>query len=152
MISIIRFKAFTQNMNSARFGQLWMLTFLFSICFLFQELAAQCSNLTVNYRGQYGYTIIGNSESTTETSPCGEINGTSRTLTIPSGSTIASAHLYWSGSTSPGVSDLQVTLNGSTVNASSNQQYVLNSGGVAYNWYSSYANVTSLVSGSGTLQ
>jgi hypothetical protein len=150
MIGIIRFKAFTQNMNSVRFTQFWMLTFLFSISFSFQELAAQCSNLTVNYRGQYGYTIIGNSESTTETSPCGEINGTSRTLTIPSGSTIASAHLYWSGSTSPGVSDLQVTLNGTTVNASSNQQYVLNSGGVAYNWYSSYANVTSLVSGSGT--
>jgi hypothetical protein len=150
MIGIISFKAFNRKMNSVRFTQFWMLTFLFSISFSFQELAAQCSNLTVNYRGQYGYTIIGNSESTTETSPCGEINGTSRTLTIPSGSTIASAHLYWSGSTSPGVSDLQVTLNGSTVNASSNQQYVLNYSGVAYNWYSSYANVTSLVSGSGT--
>ena len=33
MISIIRFKDFTQNMNSARFGQLCMLTFFFCICF-----------------------------------------------------------------------------------------------------------------------
>lgn len=85
-------------------------------------------------------------------SPCriyGEGVAQSATLTMPSGATVVSAHLYWAGS---GSADTGVTMNGKAVSAASDRVYTSATIGGGFNYFSAAADVTEAVKlkGSGT--
>lgn len=76
----------------------------------------------------------------------------SDSITLPTGSTVKAAYLYWSGS---GNADNTATLNGSNVTAGytyeQSYQIPTNTGGTVNSiYYSSRANVTNLINSSGT--
>ena len=86
------------------------------------------------------------------TNGCGTpLGSSSDTITLPAGSSVEAAYLYWSGS---GNADNTATLNGAQITAgyTYEQSYVISNNGQNYNsvYYSARANVTSLVNGSGT--
>lgn len=78
-------------------------------------------------------------------------NSSSDSVTLPAGSTVKAAYLYWSGS---GNADNTANLNGTGITAgyTYEQSYQINANNTSYNsiYYSSRANVTSLVSGTGS--
>ena len=71
----------------------------------------------------------------------------SKSLSLPSGSQVVKAYLYWSGT---GSLDSQVSFNGTNVNAQHTGTKSFTSGWTNYNYYGGFSEVTNLVAGSGT--
>lgn len=100
--------------------------------------------------GNVNYTIIGNTQNPFENnqvnaSTCSSlvpILSTSETLVVPPGDNIVAAHLYWSGSGNP-ISNVQ--LNGN--NITSERCWLIEDNN--FDFFSSYADVTSIVQSSG---
>ncbi len=111
------------------------------LCFLVTPIShAQDIVLRKSFAGNLSFALTGNTMRN-GTNGCGVLTSSSATLTIPTGSTLKAAYLYWSGSGSP---DTSVSLNGSSVSA-----------GVSYTetgnnevYYSAKADVTSRISAS----
>ena len=70
----------------------------------------------------------------------------SATLTLPTGSTVVGAHLYWAGS---GSSDATVTMNSKSVSAASSRIYTSTTIGGGLNYFSAGADVTTQVKAKG---
>jgi uncharacterized repeat protein (TIGR01451 family) len=122
------------------------------------------------YDGSVDYTVISKSLSST-TSPCPIATSNASTLTIPTGSTVKKAYLYWSGSgtntgaspsntgTTTGGIDNQVTFQKdtgtvSTVTATQTWEdqatFTFNNSNYKAYYYGARADVTSLVTGNGS--
>ncbi|MFK7887836.1 MAG: hypothetical protein AB8G16_13330 [Gammaproteobacteria bacterium] len=114
----------------------------------FQAHAQTSVSLFESFAGDYDYVVIGGSlrnapNSGAGANPCSLDTTDSASLpTIPAGSSIVAAYLYWGGSGN--TPDSQVTLNGSTVTADRvfTDTFVL---GTTYNFFGGFADVTSLV-------
>ena len=104
-----------------------------------------------SFTGKYHYAMIGATESKNEsTQNCVDIGSQTRTLSLPGGSSVVKAYLYWSGSAGhSGDIDSAVRLNGTTVNASRTFTEVVNGGWNIW-FYGAFADVTSLVSSGGS--
>ena len=85
---------------------------LTALCFLTFKVQSQEIELFQQFNGRYNYLAIGNTLNSQENNGntfCETLEASSAVLTMPSGSTIISAYLYWAGS---GPGDFDVTLNG----------------------------------------
>lgn len=104
----------------------------------------EAQTLHATFTGSYGYTVIGNSETVDDWGSNFQ-QPTSAYLGLPGGTTVKAAYLYWATS---GVNDPAVTLNGNTVNYQEGWwgSYV---NGQPHTFYGYFADVTSLVGGSG---
>ncbi|MCY0966714.1 hypothetical protein [Parathalassolituus penaei] len=100
-----------------------------------------------SFAGNISFELGGNSLRDAN-NECNRINSSSDTISLPTGSTVQAAYLYWAGS-GPNP-DNQVTFNGTTVNANHlyTESFFYNN--VTHNFFGAKADVTSLVSGSGT--
>ncbi|MCB0658999.1 MAG: hypothetical protein KDC57_22805, partial [Saprospiraceae bacterium] len=128
-------------------------TLLWCLLFIPPGYSGSSIGEKTTFSGNYGYTIIGNTESTGEAAnECGEKNGTSRYLFIPSGASVYKAYLYWSGSSYYSGSsifiDQSVTLNNQTISADGTWTESINNGGYYQDFYAAYADVTGKISGS----
>ncbi len=99
--------------------------------------------LRASLAGNLNYELLGGSFRTGENGCGTPANSSSDSITLPGGSTIKAAYLYWSGS---GNTDNTVTFNGATVTAG----YTYNETYDNLVYYSARADVTSRVTGSGT--
>ena len=112
------------------------------------------------FEGKIGYEAIGNSMNYAEDNTnCNKKYSTNATLEIPEGATVKKAFLHWAGSRHQ--VDYNVTLNGQNVSAIKSYQHSTKIG-QATNWlgwvlqeyfihyYAAYADVTNLVTSSGT--
>ncbi|MEO1573965.1 MAG: hypothetical protein AAFU65_03305 [Pseudomonadota bacterium] len=101
-----------------------------------------------SFAGDYDYVVIGGSlrnapNSGAGANPCSlDATDTASLPTIPAGSTLVAAYLYWGGSGA--TVDNQVTFNGATVTAdrSFTDAFVF---GTTYNFFGGFADVTALV-------
>jgi trimeric autotransporter adhesin len=103
--------------------------------------------LRESFAGSISFELAGNSLRNAS-NECQIINSSSDTITLPGGSTVKAAYLYWAGSGQ--TPDTQVILNGTTVTADnvySETFYYNNQNNYSFG---AKADVTSLVSGSGT--
>ena len=99
---------------------------------------AQDIRLYKSYAGNLEFKLNGNSLRSA-TNECQALTQSSASVTIPSGSNLKAAYLYWSGS---GQQDTNVTLNGSQVNANITYNLTVDN----RNYFSSRADVTSRIS------
>ena len=109
-------------------------------------------SLFQNYLGRVNYVATGGSlRSQPNTVNACSLNPTSsNNLTgIPAAATIRNAFLYWAGSGS--TVDASVTLNGSTVNASRTFTATFVLGGNNFDFFSGFADVSSIVTGNGNI-
>ncbi|MDO9520457.1 MAG: DUF11 domain-containing protein [Pseudohongiella sp.] len=117
------------------------------------------------FSGALSYRAIGNtlrtlpSQTNLSVDPsvdCAMVNfatGTTSALSIPAGSTITAAYLYWSGSGTPAQADSQVSfgLDGSEVAVVADEVFLATGvTAVSADFFAAYAEVTELVSGNGT--
>ncbi|MEQ3761992.1 MAG: hypothetical protein ABNH15_02950, partial [Alcanivorax sp.] len=100
--------------------------------------SAQNIQLYKSYAGNLAFKLNGNSLRNA-TNECQALTQSSSSVSIPAGSTLKAAYLYWSGS---GQQDTSVTLNGSQVNASVTYNLTVDN----RNYFSSRADVTSRIS------
>ena len=119
--------------------------------FFFNFIWGQNITLYHQFNGRYDFTFVGNtlnpSENSFQTSPS-VFTTSSASLNLDSGDVIEKAYLYWAGC---GTGDFDVKLNGTDITASRTFSNVLNQGFV-FNFFSAFADVTSLVQtqGNGT--
>lgn len=97
------------------------------------------------FSGKVDYTVIGNSFTSSETS-CDNLGSRSASLSVPAGSTIKAAYLYWAGSGSS--VDTVVAFNGQTIAAQKSWQDSFINGSSTMYFFGARAEVTHLVSGS----
>ena len=103
------------------------------------------------FNGRYDFTFIGNTlnpvENSFQTSPA-VLTSSSTILNLSNGDVVEKAYLYWAGC---GTGDFNVKLNSTDITASRTFTNVLNQGFV-FNFFSAFADVTSLVQtqGNGT--
>ena len=110
----------------------------------FTEVSGSTADMRI-FSGNIDHITLGNTFSLSEDrTNCGQNASASKTLTIPSGSIVKKAYLYWSGS---GSLDNQVKLNGTSVTAEASKT-VSRSGGFYY--FAARKDVTNLVAASGT--
>lgn len=109
------------------------------------SVASTASNgeivLRSSLAGNLSFKLTGNSMRSSS-NECNALTSSSASLTIPSGSTIKAAYLYWSGS---GSTDNSVNLNGSAVTAG----YTYNESSGNQTFYSARADITSRISATG---
>ena len=103
-------------------------------------MAEESVVLRDSYAGNMSFAVTGNTVRYGNDG-CSRLNSSSASLSIPSGSSVVAAFLYWSGS---GNADSQVSFAGTTVTA--DQLYTANDEGLLY--YSAKADVTAIVSSS----
>jgi uncharacterized repeat protein (TIGR01451 family) len=107
-------------------------------------------SLFQSYLGRVNYVATGGSlRSQPNTVNACSLNATSsnNVTGIPAAATIRNAYLYWSGSGT--TVDTSVTLNGNTVNASRTFTATFPFGGNNFDFFSGFADVTSIVTGNG---
>jgi len=119
-----------------------MFALFFILLFLAPLSSAEDVILRHSFAGNISFELTGNTLRNSNNT-CRQINGGSSTgtITLPNNSSIQAAYLYWSGS---GSIDSSVNLNGQTVNADISYIEVFSN----RNYFSSKADVTSLVSSS----
>jgi uncharacterized repeat protein (TIGR01451 family) len=111
------------------------------LCFLVTPIShAQDIVLRKSFAGNLSFALTGNTMRS-GTNGCGVLTSSSATLTIPTGSTLKAAYLYWSGSGSP---DTSVSLNGAAVSAAVSYTETGNN----ETYYSAKADVTGRISAS----
>jgi gliding motility-associated-like protein len=105
----------------------------------------------VQYNGQFDYTALGNTMNTLEngsSTECIILTESSADLTLNPEQTIVAAALYWSGS---GEGDFEVELNGTPLTSTRNFDFSFTAGNeIEFNYFASYADVTSIVNANGT--
>lgn len=117
----------------------------------FNLICGQNITLYNQFNGRFDFTFVGNTlnpaENSFQTSPS-VFTSSSANLNLDNGDIIEKAYLYWAGC---GTGDFNVKLNGSDVTASRTFSNVLNQASV-FNFFSAFADVTSLVQtqGNGT--
>lgn len=127
-------------------------TFMFKkiipFIFFFNFIWGQNITLYQQFNGRFDFTFVGNtlnpSENSFQTSPS-VFTTSSASLNLGTGDVIEKAYLYWAGC---GTGDFSVKLNGTDVAASRTFANVLNQGSV-FNFFSAFADVTSLVQSQG---
>lgn len=100
--------------------------------------------------GYVNYVATGGSLRTSDTATCTVGTSSSNPVQgIPAGATIRHAYLYWGGSGT--TVDNTVTLNGNTVTANRTFTASQTVGGTAYGFFGGFADVTSRITGNGTV-
>ena len=97
------------------------------------------------FNGRYDFTVVGNTMNTSENNNnnfCTILNTSSESLNLQPTDVIEKAYLYWAGS---GTGIFEIKLNGTTVNSQRNFPIFRNN----LNYFSAYADVTSLVQNTG---
>ncbi|WP_026705248.1 gliding motility-associated C-terminal domain-containing protein [Flavobacterium soli] len=120
---------------------IYCLVFLLISC----EIIAQDVSLYQQFNGQYDFTAVGNTLNPAEnntSSNCNILNTSSETLVLSTGDVVEKAFLYWAGS---GTGDLQVNLNGTTINSQRTFPLFKNN----LNYFCAFADVTTLVQNTG---
>lgn len=119
-----------------------------SLLFFFNFVCGQNISLYHQFNGRYDFTFVGNtlnpSENSFQTSPSVFTTSTA-SLNLNSNDVIEKAYLYWAGC---GTGDFDIKLNGTNVTASRTFSNVLNQGFI-FNFFSAFADVTSLVQAQG---
>lgn len=118
--------------------------FLLSIC----SINGQNVALYNQFNGRYDFTFIGNTMNVAENTandPCLILTSSSATYNLNPGDVVQSAYLYWAGS---GTGDFNVNLNGTPIVAERTFALTLASSGMPF--FSAFADVTSLVSATGS--
>lgn len=122
-----------------------------SISVASQSLANGEIVLRESLAGKINYELLGGSFRQGTNGCDNPLNSVSDSITLPTGSTVKAAYLYWSGS---GNADNTATINGASVIAgyTYEQSYPIptENGDINSIYYSARANVTSLVNGTGT--
>lgn len=122
-----------------------------SISVASQSLANGEIVLRESLAGNISYELLGGSFRQGTNGCDNPLNSVSDSITLPTGSTVKAAYLYWSGS---GNADNTATINGASVIAgyTYEQSYPIptSNGDINSIYYSARANVTSLVNGTGT--
>lgn len=127
----------------------WLLLTLFASASVWADPVSVTPNLT--FAGNVDFTVTAGSLRTQSNAGNACAVGASDTQTlagIPAGSTITAAYLYWAGS-GPNM-DSTVTFNGSTVSADRTFTDNYSIGGISLDFFSGFADVTSIVSGNGS--
>lgn len=97
------------------------------------------------FNGRYDFTVVGNTLNPLENNPytfCTIANTSSESLNLQPSDQIEKAYIYWAGS---GTGDFEIKLNGQVVNSSRNFPIFRNN----LNYFSAYADVTSIVQATG---
>lgn len=97
------------------------------------------------FNGRYDFTIVGNTLNPMENNPttyCHILPHSTENLNLQAGDEIERAYLYWAGS---GTGDFEVRLNGQLINSERNFPIFMNN----LNYFSAFADVTSLVQATG---
>ena len=129
--------------NPVLFFRLEGITLVFVLVLISSSpLAAENIVLRESYAGNLSFALTGNTMRSAF-NDCYQLNNSSASITIPSGSNVVDAVLYWSGS---GSTDNTVTLNNEPVNADTSYTETVD-GNV---FYSARADVTNRISGSGS--
>ncbi|HCQ12914.1 gliding motility-associated C-terminal domain-containing protein [Flavobacterium sp.] len=118
--------------------------FLLSICSIYGQNVA----LYNQFNGRYDFTFIGNTMNVAENTafdPCVILTSSSATYNLNPGDVVESAYLYWAGS---GTGDFNVNLNGTPIVAE--RTFALTWANSGLPFFSAFANVTSLVSATGS--
>lgn len=103
--------------------------------------AGQDVALWQQFNGRYDFTVVGNTLNEAENNPntfCTIFNTSSESLALQPNDEIEKAYIYWAGS---GTGDFEIKLNGQTINSDRNFPIFRNN----LNYFSAYADVTSLV-------
>ncbi|MBL4662899.1 MAG: hypothetical protein JKY22_04940, partial [Flavobacteriaceae bacterium] len=120
---------------------------LLVLLFLISTLTfSQTIDLFQQFNGRYDFTAFGNTLNETENgggTPCTILTASTATYTLFPNQTFVSAHLYWAG---PGDGDFDVELNGVPVSAQRTFALVA---GTGLNYFAAYADVSSLITGTG---
>jgi gliding motility-associated-like protein len=93
------------------------------------------------FNGRYDFTVVGNTLNEAENNSntfCTIFNTSSESLALQPNDEIEKAYIYWAGS---GTGDFEIKLNGQTINSERNFPIFRNN----LNYFSAYADVTSLV-------
>ncbi|KZZ41040.1 MAG: DUF11 domain-containing protein [Saccharospirillaceae bacterium] len=99
--------------------------------------------LRESFAGNISFAMFGN----TMRNGCSNLGSSSASLSLPTGSTVKAAYLYWSGS---GSADNTVTFDGQSVTASFDKRYTEQVG--TQDFYSNRADITSRISGNKSYQ
>lgn len=108
-------------------------------------LFGQEVSLWQQFNGRYDFTVVGNTLNPMENNPntfCTIFNTSSESLNLQSTDLIEKAFIYWAGS---GTGDFEIKLNGQVVNSERNFPMFKNN----LNYFSAYADVTSIVQSTG---
>lgn len=102
------------------------------------------------YTGRLEYAAIGSSlrPNGDAANPCAMTSSGDAVLSIPSGATVVAAWVYWAGS---GPADWDVRFNSVPISASRTATTTVTSGGSTLSFFGGAREVTSLVTGSGTM-
>jgi uncharacterized repeat protein (TIGR01451 family) len=134
-----------------RFCRLFAAALLSLFCIVCSPASAQTPiSLFNNFVGHVDYRATGNSlrSSPNTTNACALNGSSSASITgIPAGASILAGYLYWAGSGS--TPDNSVTLNGSGVAAERSFTDTFLFSGNNYDFFSGFADVSSLISGNG---
>ncbi|WP_396192987.1 gliding motility-associated C-terminal domain-containing protein [Flavobacterium sp.] len=117
---------------------------LLSICSIYGQNVA----LYNQFNGRYDFTFIGNTMNVAENTafdPCVILTSSAATYNLNPGDVVESAYLYWAGS---GPGDFNVNLNGTPIVAE--RTFALTWANSGLPFFSAFANVTSLVSTTGS--
>lgn len=110
-----------------------------------QTCFSQNVALWEQFNGRFDFTVVGNTLNPLENNPysfCTIANTSSESLNLQSTDVIEKAFIYWAGS---GTGDFEIKLNGQVVNSSRNFPIFMNN----LNYFSAYADVTSIVQTTG---
>jgi len=124
-------------------------TIWFYYCVVFWLTTLTCLGQDValwqQFNGRYDFTVVGNTLNPLENNPntfCTIFNSSSESLTLQPNDQIEKAYIYWAGS---GTGVFEIKLNGQVVNSQRNFPVFRNN----LNYFSAYADVTSLVQNTG---
>ncbi|MFP9113502.1 CARDB domain-containing protein [Flavobacterium sp. RHBU_3] len=130
----------------------YLLFILFSITCMQAQIPV---TLYEQFNGNYDFTFVGNTLNPSEnnllgSTPCTILTTSSADLNLGSGDTVMKAYLYWAGS---GTGDYDIKLNGTDITATRTfPVQAVNTDGATRDYFSAWADVTSLVqtTGNGT--
>ena len=124
-------------------------TYSLIYCNLFWLTSLACYSQNValwqQFNGRFDFTVVGNTLNPLENNPysfCIIANTSSESLNLQTTDVIEKAFMYWAGS---GTGDFEIKLNGQVVNSSRNFPIFMNN----LNYFSAYADVTSIVQSTG---
>lgn len=129
------------------------LLYLILFSFTFIYTTAQDISLYEQFNGRYDFTFVGNTLNPVENNPsptCDILTSSSAELNLDSADQVIAAYLYWAGS---GTGDFDVELNGNPISAERDFPLsALNTDGQTRDYFSAFADVTTLVqtTGNGT--
>lgn len=120
---------------------------IYCLLFWLTSLACYSQNVALweQFNGRFDFTVVGNTLNPLENNPysfCTIANTSSESLNLQPSDVIERALIYWAGS---GTGDFEIKLNGQVVNSSRNFPIFMNN----LNYFSAYADVTSIVQTTG---